>query len=426
MALTKATYSMIQGAVANVLDYGADLTGVASSSAAIQAAIDSGNSVYVPNGTYLITTPLVVTDSFRGNVFFGESQAKTIIKTLTGNLFNIKGNSIRFENLYLQSGAAGGHVFSQTEGISNIDVGFCRLSCLNIAKSVWENNGYETVALVIHDGILDITLSHTVAAVRLIGSNGDINSNTFENLTCNYSGNYAFYLESTNGGCSNNVFRNIVLETTNGGGISLKQCYQTVIDNVQGWDLGTLTQSLIYIASGGGLESKNTTIIGMLRLGGTLGASVYDVNIAAATRTTFISCGILQVKESALASQTAFIATKPTITDFSTTSVQVCSGIRFGSATGISQTAIPANNLRGRVTIENAATTAAVSFAQAETDTDYIILVSVMASGGTGAAIPATALRVSANDRSVNGFNVNLEAAPGVNNNVVVSWVIIR
>lgn len=57
MALTKVTYSMIQGAVANVLDFGADPTGATSSSAAFQAAIDSltnGGGVYVPSGTYLL------------------------------------------------------------------------------------------------------------------------------------------------------------------------------------------------------------------------------------------------------------------------------------------------------------------------------------------------------------------------------------
>lgn len=40
MALTKATYSMIDGASVNVLDYGADPTGTADSTAAIQAAVD--------------------------------------------------------------------------------------------------------------------------------------------------------------------------------------------------------------------------------------------------------------------------------------------------------------------------------------------------------------------------------------------------
>lgn len=56
MSLTKATYSMIDGAVVNVLDYGADPTGASNSTTAIQAAIDSLNgagTVFVPKGTYL-------------------------------------------------------------------------------------------------------------------------------------------------------------------------------------------------------------------------------------------------------------------------------------------------------------------------------------------------------------------------------------
>lgn len=52
MSLTKATYSMIQGAAYNVLDFGADSTGVASSVAAFNAAVANGGTVYVPSGTY--------------------------------------------------------------------------------------------------------------------------------------------------------------------------------------------------------------------------------------------------------------------------------------------------------------------------------------------------------------------------------------
>ena len=60
MSLTKATFSMIEGAAANILDYGADPTGVADSTAAIQAALDSGiNNVYIPSGTYLFSTLIV-------------------------------------------------------------------------------------------------------------------------------------------------------------------------------------------------------------------------------------------------------------------------------------------------------------------------------------------------------------------------------
>ena len=52
MALTKATYSMIQGAPVNVLDYGADPTGATDSSVAFQAAGATGKTIFVPKGIY--------------------------------------------------------------------------------------------------------------------------------------------------------------------------------------------------------------------------------------------------------------------------------------------------------------------------------------------------------------------------------------
>jgi hypothetical protein len=55
MALTKVSYSMIQGATANVLDFGATGNGVTNDRAAIQAAFDSGaKKVYFPTGTYYL------------------------------------------------------------------------------------------------------------------------------------------------------------------------------------------------------------------------------------------------------------------------------------------------------------------------------------------------------------------------------------
>lgn len=78
MSLTKVSYSMITGAVANVLDYGADLTGVTDSTMAIQAAIDTDKDVFLPRGVYLVDPDigLVVKN---GTVIFGEGKANTII-----------------------------------------------------------------------------------------------------------------------------------------------------------------------------------------------------------------------------------------------------------------------------------------------------------------------------------------------------------
>ena len=73
MSLTKVTYSMIAGASTNVLDFGADPTGVTECSANIQAAINhaatqgvagfktgpsQGGVVYFPPGVYRISTTL--------------------------------------------------------------------------------------------------------------------------------------------------------------------------------------------------------------------------------------------------------------------------------------------------------------------------------------------------------------------------------
>ena len=69
MSLTKATYSMIEGAPINVLDYGAVGDGVANDTVAIQAAITAaaqtvggatGAVVYFPTGTYLISETITL------------------------------------------------------------------------------------------------------------------------------------------------------------------------------------------------------------------------------------------------------------------------------------------------------------------------------------------------------------------------------
>jgi hypothetical protein len=58
MALTKANNRMIDGAVVNILDFGAVGDGVTDDTAAIQAALNTGKTVYVPEApvAYLVST----------------------------------------------------------------------------------------------------------------------------------------------------------------------------------------------------------------------------------------------------------------------------------------------------------------------------------------------------------------------------------
>jgi hypothetical protein len=60
MSLTKVSYSMVTGAPSNVLDFGADLTGVADSTAAINAALAASDIVYMPPGIYRTTASINV------------------------------------------------------------------------------------------------------------------------------------------------------------------------------------------------------------------------------------------------------------------------------------------------------------------------------------------------------------------------------
>jgi hypothetical protein len=80
MSLTKATYSMIEGAPSNVVDLGADNTGVADSVTAFQAAGASASTISIPDGTFSISAnvPLTVAKSFTGN------GKKTLIQTTAG------------------------------------------------------------------------------------------------------------------------------------------------------------------------------------------------------------------------------------------------------------------------------------------------------------------------------------------------------
>ena len=73
MALTKATYSMIEGSPNNVLDFGADPTGSVDSTTAIAAAIANGGQIYFHKGTYLCN---IIVTSQDGIYLVGESQGQ--------------------------------------------------------------------------------------------------------------------------------------------------------------------------------------------------------------------------------------------------------------------------------------------------------------------------------------------------------------
>lgn len=86
MALTKVTYSMIDGAAINIQDLGAVGDGTTDDTAAIQAALDFAEStstpIYVPTGTYRLTSGLVYNDTAygKGLQMYGDGMYESIFK----------------------------------------------------------------------------------------------------------------------------------------------------------------------------------------------------------------------------------------------------------------------------------------------------------------------------------------------------------
>lgn len=108
MALTKVTYSMIDGAYANVQDFGAVGDGVTDDTAAFVACIASltrGQTMYLPKGVYVVTSTLTINKSIN---ILGESKFDSIIYgsgfTTDSTVLDFTGTTgARIQDLYIQN-----------------------------------------------------------------------------------------------------------------------------------------------------------------------------------------------------------------------------------------------------------------------------------------------------------------------------------
>ena len=86
MALTKATFAMVEQGFANPLDYGAVGNGTTDDSAALTAAIATGLDVYIPLG-FTFATNGDVTGFVDNQRVFGSGTLKKIGPNTTRNIF---------------------------------------------------------------------------------------------------------------------------------------------------------------------------------------------------------------------------------------------------------------------------------------------------------------------------------------------------
>jgi hypothetical protein len=216
MSLTKVSYSMIDGAMVNVLDYGAVGDNTTDCTVAIQAAVDTGLPVFFPSGVYRITAPIVSTgkdfviigetyaamseknneeDDFTGSVinYFGSDTAYPIDVVNTPGLTN----QIAIQNITIA--AAKTHQFSivrlkgnsyTTEYGAQVTMSDVRIVTRDFNVSVGALNGYVMTGLVIDctngwffgASFTNLYIFGVQTGILIAATGGFFNSNTFTNI----------------------------------------------------------------------------------------------------------------------------------------------------------------------------------------------------------------------------------------------------
>lgn len=121
MALTKVSYSMINGDSANILDFGAVGDGVTDDSAAIQAAINAADAIYFPSPAtqYYVSSSIVVPDNkviYGDYVYDGDVANTTILANEGITVFDVQGNSVQISGIGIAFNSATGN-FTNTHSI---------------------------------------------------------------------------------------------------------------------------------------------------------------------------------------------------------------------------------------------------------------------------------------------------------------------
>lgn len=112
MALTKAHNRMIESASANVVDFGADSTGVAYSDTAIAAAIATGLNVYFPKGTYRISGRI---EPAVNQTLYGDGEQLTTILADDGiTAIRIETSFVSIKDMTIQCDRAASATWSST------------------------------------------------------------------------------------------------------------------------------------------------------------------------------------------------------------------------------------------------------------------------------------------------------------------------
>jgi len=187
MSLTKVSYSMINGAPANILDYGADPTGIADSTSAIQACLNANllGTIYIPEGQFKITSKLVIAGGAQNIV--GEGRRSIIFALGLGS------GEPMIENHGTTGNRRSGQMFTDFT-LSTDDGNGIGFSLKFIERGIYKNISFFGLQQMVD--VSDQCYLTLFESLRSIGTTGKafsviadaFNNNTFVNCTFGGSG----------------------------------------------------------------------------------------------------------------------------------------------------------------------------------------------------------------------------------------------
>ena len=390
MALTKVSYSMIQGAPVNVLDFGADPTGVVNSSTAIANAISAlpagGGVVTFPPGTYL------------GHININRSNVRingfgvTLVSDGTNPAIKIQIPSDTLVNACVYGFTING-LNAATHGVRIVRA--TRVMIDNLFIRNFNDHG----VYITGDGSGSVTQIQ-VQMCRIDSGNAPAPGSAG--------------IRIGDGGVATTV--RLIDNYITGYPISISD------DGVNTVGLGNIYE---YASNAVVSAGPNTYIGDWVESGSMFTTNHYVIEDG---RTTIISphgSGIANVAQGA-PGQYPNIQNKIMMQDLSVQgpTMMVEGGLQYyNPAVGGTVLASAPKNLRGLVQVTGANTSATVTFTTAEPNANYFIvatpveLINAPAAGSN---------RVTSITKTASGFTINVEVAPGGTGIVTFNWIMVR
>jgi hypothetical protein len=225
MSLTKASYSMIDGACINVRDYGAVGDGVTNDTAAFQAALAAcagAKALYIPAGSYKIldNTNATVLAAQEGQQIFGDGDLASVLycynsSVLSNQIFLNLAGSCNLQNIRLI-----GDTVSDNTGVRMSNPTLLNFTAY-IRMTGCQVTGFKIgldLGNLFNIAIRDSIFGSNATGVYGVpttnsGDNGYINTTEFDNCTIRDNTLRGIAIGPTNGGARALSFKNCDIES---------------------------------------------------------------------------------------------------------------------------------------------------------------------------------------------------------------------